>query len=340
MKKHHFFSVASLLLLTGICCGAAEGTVNASWLHARVFPELKSPSAVKLPRGKKVEIFKRHGAWLEIAAPDITPVYASAACINGQVVTRDVNLRVRPHIKGAVIGRVKKGTVLKAVSEPDRFGWVQLAPLPELRLYVVRDYVTFDAAQVPVAELKQPAAVQEKKETATPVPAKKEVKKEDKKAAPVPVPAQKEVKKEDKKAAPVPVPAKKEVKKEDKKAAPAPAPAKKEVKKEDKKAAPAKFELSAARKRELLNIGSDITRNTPFDNSGRLVAVPNPSGDCTAVALIGLSDGRSLGFLFAEAPIELKKFIDKEVSVKGFAYRVRTWRNPVVAVTSISEIGK
>ena len=286
MKKHHFFSVASLLLLTGICCGAAEGTVNASWLHARVFPELKSPSAVKLPRGKKVEIFKRHGAWLEIAAPDITPVYASAACINGQVVTRDVNLRVRPHIKGAVIGRVKKGTVLKAVSEPDRFGWVQLAPLPELRLYVVRDYVTFDAAQVPVAELKQPAAVQEKKETATPVPAKKE------------------------------------------------------VKKEDKKAAPAKFELSAARKRELLNIGSDITRNTPFDNSGRLVAVPNPSGDCTAVALIGLSDGRSLGFLFAEAPIELKKFIDKEVSVKGFAYRVRTWRNPVVAVTSISEIGK
>ena len=339
MKKHCFFSVAAFLLLAGFCCGAAEGTVNASWLNARVFPELKSPSAVKLPRGKKVEIFKRHGAWLEIAAPDITPVYASAAYIDGQVVIRDVNLRVRPHSKGAVIGRVKKGTVLKAVSEPDRYGWVQLAPLPELRLYVVRDYVTFDASQVPVAELKKSSASQEEKAAAAPV------KKEEAKAAPAPV------KKEEKKAAPAPV--KKEekkaapalVKKEEKKAAPAPvkkeakkaAPAKKEVK---KAAAPVKFELTAARKRELINIGSDITKNTPFSNSGRLVAVPNPSGDCTAVALIGLSDGRSLGFLFAEAPIELKKYLDKEVSVKGFAYRVKGWRNPVVAVTAVSEIGK
>ena len=323
MKKHRFFSVAALLLLAGFCCGAAEGTVNASWLNARVFPELKSPSAVKLPRGKKVEIFKRHGAWLEIAAPDITPVYASAACINGQVVVRDVNLRVRPHIKGAVIGRVKKGTVLKAVSEPDRYGWVQLAPLPELRLYVVRDYVTFDDSQVPVAELKKIAAPQEEKK-AVPAP----VKKEEEKAVPAPV------KKEEKKASAAPAP----VKKEEKKAAAA--PAKKEVKKAAAAPAPVKFELTAARKRELINIGSDITKNAPFSNSGRLVAVPNPSGDCTAVALIGLSDGRSLGFLFAEAPIMLKKYIDKEVSVKGFAYRVKGWRNPVVAVTAISEIGK
>ena len=333
MKKHRFFSVAAFLLLAGFSCGAAEGTVNASWLNARVFPELKSPSAVKLPRGKKVEIFKRHGAWLEIAAPDITPVYASAACINGQVVVRDVNLRVRPHIKGAVIGRVKKGTVLKAVSEPDRYGWVQLAPLPELRLYVVRDYVTFDDSQVPVAELKKIAAPQEEKKAVS-APVKKEeekavsapVKKEEEKAVPAPV------KKEEKKAAPAPV------KKEEKKAAAA--PAKKEVKKAAAAPAPVKFELTAARKRELINIGSDITKNAPFSNSGRLVAVPNPSGDCTAVALIGLSDGRSLGFLFAEAPIMLKKYIDKEVSVKGFAYRVKGWRNPVVAVTAISEIGK
>ena len=139
------------------------------------------------------------------------------------------------------------------------------------------------------------------------------MKKEEKKAAAAPAP----VKKEEKKAAAAPAP----VKKEEKKAAAA--PAKKEVKKAAAAPAPVKFELTAARKRELINIGSDITKNAPFSNSGRLVAVPNPSGDCTAVALIGLSDGRSLGFLFAEAPIMLKKYIDKEVSVKGFAYRVK-----------------
>ena len=141
MKKHFFVLSVSALLAAGFCCGAVEGIVTASALNARVFPELKSPAAVKLYRGKKVEIFQRHGAWLEIAAPDVTPVYASAVYLNGNVALRDMNLRIRPHGKAAVIGRIKKGTVLKAVTEPNRYGWVQVAPLADMRLYVMRDYV-------------------------------------------------------------------------------------------------------------------------------------------------------------------------------------------------------
>ena len=267
------------LLMVCCCCGAAEGVVTASFLNARVFPELKSPAAVKLPRGKKVEIFKRHGAWLEIAAPDITPVYGSAAYLNGNVALRDMNLRIKPHSKAAVISRIKKGTVLKAVSEPDRYGWVQIAPLADMRLYVIRDYVSFDSAKVPVAQ---------------------------KATAPAP----------EKKAAPAP----------EKKAVPTPAPA--------------AFDLLPQRKRELINIGADITRKSEYKQTGRLVAVPNPSGDCTTFALVNNDTGMNQGFIFAEAPIDLKKMLDKNVAVKGFAYKVAKWRNPVVCAVEVKVIGE
>ena len=395
MKKHFFALSVALLMVCGFCCGAVEGTVSASMLNARVFPELKSPAAVKLPRGKKVEIFSRHGLWLEIAAPDITPVYTSAAYLSGNMVIRDVNLRIRPHAKAAVIGRVQKGTQLKAVSEPDRFGWVQVAPLADMRLYVMRDYVIHDAAKVPVAKQsgalpgqkaapapeKKAEAV--KKEIPAPAPVKKaEVAKKEipapapekkaetvKKAAPAPEKKAEAVKKEipapapEKKAeavkkeipAPAPAPEKKAeaVKKEIpapapvkkaeavKKEIPAPAPAPAPEKKAEtvKKAAPA-FELLPQRKRELINIGTDITKNTRFEKTGRLVAVLNPNGSCTTFALVGISDSRSMGFIFAEAPIELKKYVEKVIEVKGYAYKVSGWRNPVVCATEVKAIGE
>ena len=328
MKKHFVVPVTALLMVCGFCCGAVEGTVNASMLNARVFPELKSPSAVKLPRGKKIEIFKRHGMWLEIAAPDITPVYTSAAYLNGNVAIRDVNLRIRPHGKAAVIGRIRKGTQLKAVSEPDRFGWVQVAPLADMRLYVMRDYVIFEAAKVPVAQkTAAPAPV--------PAPEKKVAPAPEKKAAPAPAPAP------EKKAAPAPE--KKGAPAPEKKAAPAPekkaAPAPEKVTAPEKKAAPA-FDLLPQRKRELINIGTDITRNTRFEKTGRLVAVLKPNGDCTTYALVGVEDGRSMGFVFAEAPIDLKKFVEKKIEVKGYAYKVSGWKNPVVCATEVKAIGE
>ena len=324
MKKHFVVSVTALLMVCGFCCGAVEGTVNASMLNARVFPELKSPSAVKLPRGKKIEIFKRHGMWLEIAAPDITPVYTSAAYLNGNVAIRDVNLRIRPHGKAAVIGRIRKGTQLKAVSEPDRFGWVQVAPLADMRLYVMRDYVIFEAAKVPVAQkTAAPAPVPAPEKKVAPAPEKKAAPAPEKKAAPAP----------EKKVAPAP----------EKKAAPAPekkaAPAPEKVTAPEKKAAPA-FDLLPQRKRELINIGTDITRNTRFEKTGRLVAVLKPNGDCTTYALVGVEDGRSMGFVFAEAPIDLKKFVEKKIEVKGYAYKVSGWKNPVVCATEVKAIGE
>ena len=365
MKKHFFALSVALLMVCGFCCGAVEGTVSASMLNARVFPELKSPAAVKLPRGKKVEIFSRHGLWLEIAAPDITPVYTSAAYLSGNMVIRDVNLRIRPHAKAAVIGRVQKGTQLKAVSEPDRFGWVQVAPLADMRLYVMRDYVIHDAAKVPVAKQsgalpgQKTAPAPEKKAEAVkkeiPAPAPEKKAEAVKKAAPAPAPAPEKKAETVKKAVPAPAPEKKAetVKKEIpapapvkkaeavKKEIPAPAPAPAPEKKAEtvKKAAPA-FELLPQRKRELINIGTDITKNTRFEKTGRLVAVLNPNGSCTTFALVGISDSRSMGFIFAEAPIELKKYVEKVIEVKGYAYKVSGWRNPVVCATEVKAIGE
>ena len=100
------------------------------------------------------------------------------------------------------------------------------------------------------------------------------------------------------------------------------------------------FELSPARRRELINIGTDITTYTEFKSPGRLVAVPQPTVDCTSYALVTIADSTSLGFCFADAPIDLKKMVDKCVEVKGYAYKVSDWKNPVVAVTEIKVIGE
>ena len=382
MKKHFFVLSVSALLAAGFCCGAVEGIVTASALNARVFPELKSPAAVKLYRGKKVEIFQRHGAWLEIAAPDVTPVYASAVYLNGNVALRDMNLRIRPHGKAAVIGRIKKGTVLKAVTEPNRYGWVQVAPLADMRLYVMRDYVNYDSSKVPVArKANSPAPAPAPEKKVAPAPAPVPVKKAapapapEKKVAPAPAPEKKvapapapvPVKKAapapapEKKAAPVPAPAPEKkvapapVKKvapapaPEKKAAPAPAPApapeKKVAPAPVKKVVPAPavkaaFDLLPQRKRELINIGADITRNSEYNKTGRLVAVPNPSGDCTTYALVNSSSGMNQGFIFAEAPIDLKKMLEKNVAVKGFAYKVAKWSNPVVCALEVKVVGE
>ena len=342
MKKHWIFCGVTLLCAASILCSAegVEGVITASWLNARIFPALKSSRVTKLPRGQKVSIFQRHGGWLEIAAPDTTPVFASAAYISGNKVLRDLNLRTSPDNKGPVIARVKKGTLLKAVSEPNRYGWVQVAPSADMRLYVVENYVSYDKNKVPVARNGfMPQVTAEKKAEAAPVTGK------------VPVAAEKKAEVE-KKAAPAPEKkaeaAKKAAPAAEKKVAPAAEKAPVAEKKAEvaKKAAPAvekkaeaKFELTVERKQELLNIGADITNPAPYAQSGILVAGPNPGGDCTKYALAGSADGSNKGFLFAAASVKLDTMLEKEVTVKGFAYRVPKWKNPVVAVTQITSAG-
>ena len=364
MKKQWIScGIAALFMVGCHCCAeTVEGIVTASWLNARVFPELKSPRAVKLPRGQKIAIFKRHGAWLEIAAPATTPVYAAAAYLSGNKVLRDLNLRTEPASSAPVIARVKKGELLKAVSEPNRYGWVQVAPSDDMRLYVIHDYVQYDSSKVPVAGKTAPVppapvtkeAPAPKAETPAPAP---------KAEAPAPkavvTPAPKKEEAPAPKEAVKPAPEKKEAlapkeavkpapeKKEAPKAetpAPAPkaeAPAPKAVvtPAPEKKEAP-KFELTEQRKRELLNIGADIAAPVPYAQVGTLVVVPAPGGDCTRFALTDNNDGRNLGFVFAEAPIKLQTMLNKSVAIKGYAYRIAKWKNPVVAVTEITRAGE
>ena len=315
MKKYWTFgSIAVAVVLGGYCfAGSVEGFVTATKLNARIFPELKSPVVTKLYKGEKVKIFQRHGAWLEIAAPGSTPVFTSAAYVSGNKVLKDLNLRTKAASSGPVIGRAKKGTYLKAVSEPDRYGWVQVAPTEDMHLYVVQDYVSYDKSKVPVAKKGEMPQV-------VPAPVKKE--------APKAAPAVAPVKKEAPKAAPAVAP----VKKEAPKAAPAVAPV--------KKAAEKKFVLSDEQKRELLNIGVDVKTPVPYAQQGLLVAVDKPSGDCTRYALADAKDGSNKGFLFAAPALKLETMVDKIVAVKGIAYRNAKWKNPVVGVAEITVIGE
>ena len=68
------------------------------------------------------------------------------------------------------------------------------------------------------------------------------------------------------------------------------------------------------------------------------MSVSRPNGDCTAYALIDITTGKSLGFVFAELPVRLDQLVDTDVVVKGVAFRIPEWKNPVVGVEIISAI--
>ena len=112
------------------------------------------------------------------------------------------------------------------------------------------------------------------------------------------------------------------------KAAPAPAPVKNG------------FVLTPARRALLKSIRADLTKPEEYEKTGKLVKVAQHNNGCTAYALLDSSTGKGLGFVFAEAPIRLDKLVDKDVAVKGTAYRVSDWKHPVVGVGTISVVGE
>ena len=96
--------------------------------------------------------------------------------------------------------------------------------------------------------------------------------------------------------------------------------------------------LTPARRAELKSLDVDLNKTEKYEKIGRLVSVVRPSVNCTTYALLDPENGSNQGFVFAEAPIQLRKLVDRLVAVKGVAYRVPNWQNPVVGVETISVV--
>ena len=288
-----------------------NATVSASRLNLRMKPTIKSPKAGSLVRGERVRVTGKDGAWVELAAPASLKLYVSEVyLINGKL-TNATNLRAGRSAEAPSFGVLPAGTSLKTTAQADRYGWVQVVPPENIKVYAYSDYITCDSKVEKAPETKENVKPEAEKTPVLPTVATTE-EQTDKKAAPAP--AKKEVK-ADKKAAPAP--AKKEVKAEEKAA---PAPAKKEVKAE---------ELSKKVLEDLEKLGAKPDKES-ITISGTLIKIPASTSCATNYALI--KDNKNQGYVCGKSDDFFSKNEGKELKLTGKSYKIAGWKAFIVVL--------
>ena len=171
-----------------------NATVSASRLNLRMKPTIKSPKAGSLVRGERVRVTGKDGAWVELAAPASLKLYVSEVyLINGKL-TNATNLRAGRSAEAPSFGVLPAGTSLKTTAQADRYGWVQVVPPENIKVYAYSDYITCDSKVEKAPETKENVKPEAEKTPVLPTVATTE-EQTDKKAAPAP--AKKEVKAEE-----------------------------------------------------------------------------------------------------------------------------------------------
>jgi uncharacterized protein YgiM (DUF1202 family) len=301
--------VAMLLAVAAAAALKAETecTVAAKVLNARQKPTVKSPVLMKLKEGAKITVIRRCGEnWLEIALPPEAPVYVDEIFVVGGKAGRDLKMYAGKGRKFPVWGELKKGEEVKL--EGDRaFGWVKIAPPERLRLYVVALYV--DGADEVKFEEKPAEAKPEAKSEAKPE-AKPETKAEAKPA---------------------------EAK-----------PEKKPEAKPDKKPAEAKPDTPNVKKpeTELKPDAPDaalLELNVKKTAKGKVVkfsgTLRDSDGDFKAAKFLLLDDrGEYICFVYYPGKeAELKKLLDRKLTVQGTLFDVRGWKTPILQVRKLDK---
>ena len=317
MKKFTLF----IFLFSAVLLFAAEdntnATVNASRLNVRMKPTVKSPKAGTLVRGERVRVTGKDGAWVELAAPASLKLYVSEVyLINGKL-TNATNLRAGKSAEAPSFGVLPTGTELKTAAPADRFGWVQVVPPENIKVYAYSDYITCDSSS------DKAAAAQPETKADTAQVAPDAVKNTEEKTA---VKAEKKegkaaletVKNAEEKTA---VKAeKKEIK-----------AAQKTVKKaEEKKAVPAKEDvLSQKINNDLEKLGALQDKNN-LTISGTLIRIPASTSTATDYAL--LKDGKNQGYVCGKPADFFSKNEGKEIKAAGKSYKVPGWKAPIIVI--------
>lgn len=294
MKKFTLF----IFLFSAVLLFAVEdsnnATVNASRLNVRMKPTVKSPKAGTLVRGERVRVTGKDGAWVELAAPASLKLYVSEVyLINGKL-TNATNLRAGKSAESPSFGVLPTGTELKTAAPADRFGWVQVVPPENIKVYAYSDYITCDSSS------DKAAAAQPETKADTAQVAPDAVKNTEEKTA---------VKAEDKEGK----------------------AAQKTVKNaEEKKAVPAKEDvLSQKINNDLEKLGALQDKNN-LTISGTLIRIPASTSTATDYAL--LKDGKNQGYVCGKPADFFSKNEGKEIKAAGKSYKVPGWKAPIIVI--------
>lgn len=127
--------IPSKLLATAI------GVVTAKTLNVRVRPTTQFSVTGKLRKGDHVVVLKREGDWYMISAPANSSVWVSRAFINGDTITKRVNLRCGPSVAFKKYTTVNPGLKVVVLDNSNK-DWVKIAPPKGLAVYVNAQFVS------------------------------------------------------------------------------------------------------------------------------------------------------------------------------------------------------
>jgi len=122
-----------------------KGAINKDGVNVRVDSTVFAKSIGVLKKGDNVKAVKEKFNWYKIILPRRFVCYASSAYLKkmgkntARVEATALNLRVRPSLDSAIIGKVKKGTTLRLLKEQN--GWAKVEGFPYIYGWVHKKFI-------------------------------------------------------------------------------------------------------------------------------------------------------------------------------------------------------
>ncbi len=151
------------------------GKVKGKKVRLRLKPDLDSQIIRELVKNDLLSIAGESGDFYAVQPPEGTKAYVFRSFILDNVVEGNrVNVRLEPNLEAPVIGHLNAGDKVQGVVSPLNNKWLEIAPTPDTRFYVAKEYIDYvggpevkaqlDKRRVTVEQLLDAAALLSKAE--------------------------------------------------------------------------------------------------------------------------------------------------------------------------------
>ncbi|MDD5236911.1 MAG: SH3 domain-containing protein [Candidatus Omnitrophica bacterium] len=143
-------------------------SVVTQGVNVRTDSTVNAEVIVKLNKGETVLVVKDFYDWYKITLPKSAPCYVFAKYISamsekiGVVNSENVNARLKPNTKAAILGKLKKGESVNIISFSD--SWYLIEPTEETHGWIHKSVVKATELSVEKEKMVSPAPVYQKKE--------------------------------------------------------------------------------------------------------------------------------------------------------------------------------
>jgi len=158
--KIAFLWVVTIFLFTGISFANHLAKVQGDQVNVRSDSTILASVLGKLEEDQTVEIIGEKFEWYKIRLPKQFICYAASEYIksvsahSGTVTARVLNLRNRPSLESAIIGKIKKGSTISILKKEG--DWIKAYGYPYLSGWVHKKFIQLTGEEISVVEKSSP----------------------------------------------------------------------------------------------------------------------------------------------------------------------------------------